>query len=115
MGGNNERAMGGNNERATTGTRSKGDVSSIRRNITAQHRYHSGNYRGPQGYSYHHYGYGDRLPDGYFGRDFWILDFGDYGLREPPYGYVWVRYGPDACLIDEDTGEIVEIVYDQFY
>ena len=29
-------------------------------------------------------------------------------LYAPPDGYVWVRYGPDAVLIDEDTGEIVQ-------
>ena len=113
--GNAGRVPSSNTERATTRTHSNVDVSSYRRNITAHHRYHFGNYRAPQGYSYHRYSYGDRLPGGYFGRDFWIVDFAGYGLREPPDGYVWVRYGSDAVLIDEYTGEIVEIVYDQFY
>jgi Ni/Co efflux regulator RcnB len=110
-----ERTPGGSAGGTTTGTHAKFDVSSRRKNITAHHRYHNGTYDAPQGYSYHRYSYGDRLPGGYFGRDFWILDFADYGLGAPPDGYVWVRYGPDAVLIDEDTGEIVEIVYNQFY
>ena len=34
---------------------------------------------------------------------------------DPPYGYVWVRYGDDALLVDVDTGEILRVVYGVFY
>jgi Ni/Co efflux regulator RcnB len=105
----------GRTERETTRTRTHVDVSSYHKNVTAERRYHFGDYNAPQGYSYHRYGYGDRLPDGYFGRSYWIVNFLNFGLTTPPDGYVWVRYGPDALLIDEDTGEIVQVVYDQFY
>ncbi len=91
------------------------NIGAYRRNITAQHHYHFGTYRAPRGYSYHRFSYGDRLPQEYFARDYWIVSFGDFGLMSPPDGYVWVRYGPDAVLIDEYTGEIVQIVYGQFY
>ncbi len=105
----------GNTERTTTRTRTKVDVSSYHKNVTAERKYHFGDYRAPQGYSYHRWSYGDRLPQEYFVRDFWIINFLNFGLMTPPDGYVWVRYGPDAVLIDEDTGEIVQVVYDVFY
>ena len=100
---------------ANRGARSHVDVSSYHRNVSAQHHYHFGNYNAPQGYAYHRYSYGDRLPQGYFDRDYWIVNDLNFGLMAPPDGYVWVRYGPDAVLVDKDTGEIVQIVYDQFY
>jgi len=53
------------------------------------------------GFQYRRWALGERLPGPYFARSFWIGDFGIYGLFAPPYGYVWVRYGPDAVLIDE--------------
>jgi Ni/Co efflux regulator RcnB len=37
-----------------------------------------------------------------------------FELPAPPPGCVWVRYGDDALLVDADTGEIVEVVYDLF-
>ncbi len=104
-----------NTTRAATRTHANVNVASFNRNITAQHRYRSGSYNGPQGYSYHRYAYGDDLPQQYYANNFWIADYVDFGLLSPPDGYVWVRYGPDAILIDEDTGEIVQVVYNQFY
>ena len=91
------------------------DITAYRRNVTAQHPYHFGDYRAPPGYAYHRYGFGDHLPQAYYVRDYWIVNFLNFGLVTPPDDYVWVRYGPDAILIDEDTGEIVQVVYDQFY
>lgn len=91
------------------------DIGSLRRNITAQHHYHNGDYRAPQGYAYRRWSYGDRLPSIYFARDYWLGDYENFGLMDPPYGYTWVRYGPDALLIDEDTGEVVQVVYGVFY
>jgi Ni/Co efflux regulator RcnB len=101
--------------RAMTKSHTHGDVTSYHKNITAERQYHYGNYNAPQGYAYHRYSYGDRLPEGYYAQNFWITSYLNFGLITPPDGYVWVRYGPDAVLIDEDTGEIVQIVYDQFY
>ncbi len=51
----------------------------------------------------------------YFVRDYWLDNYEDFGLMDPPDGYTWVRYGPDALLIDEDTGEVVQVVYGVFY
>ena len=36
-------------------------------------------------------------------------------LIAPPYGAIWVRVGDDALLIDQYTGEIIEVDYGVFY
>jgi Ni/Co efflux regulator RcnB len=66
------------------------------------------------GYHYRRWGYGDYLPAGWFVAQFWIDDYFDYDLPVPPYGYEWVRSGPDALLVDTYTGEVVEAVYGVF-
>ena len=88
-----------------------------RHNVTASHHFHyrGGNYRWPHGYHYQRWSFGMTLPSIFWGRDYWIDDYSDYGLAYPPPGCVWVRYGDDAILIDEYTGEILEVVYGQFY
>ena len=48
-------------------------------------------------------------------RDYFLLDYIAFGLFAPPPGYVWVRYGDDALLIDTYTGEIVQVRYNMFY
>jgi Ni/Co efflux regulator RcnB len=66
------------------------------------------------GYYAHHWRYGEYLPEGWFAPSFWIYDYNDYDLPVPPYGYEWVRYGPDAVLVDTYSGEVVETVYGVF-
>ncbi|HTT82947.1 MAG TPA: RcnB family protein [Rhizomicrobium sp.] len=90
-------------------------VARLRRNVTATRRFHAGIYHAPPGYHYRRWGYGQFLPAIYWGRDFWITDFLAFGLFAPPPGYIWVRYGPDALLIDEYTGEIIQVDYGVFY
>jgi Ni/Co efflux regulator RcnB len=85
------------------------------KNMRAQRRFRLGSYRAPHGYHYRRWAFGMFLPEIYFAQDYWISDYSDYDLDDPPDGYVWVRYGPDALLIDEDTGEIVEVEYGVFY
>jgi Ni/Co efflux regulator RcnB len=105
-----DRTMG---HRSTT--RVKVDVSAFHKNFDSPNHYHYGDYHGPAGYSYHRWGYGDNLPREYWAQNFWIGNFLNFGLMAPPDGYVWVRYGPDAVLIDEDTGEVVQVEYGVFY
>eukprot|EP01037_Dinobryon_pediforme_P014720 gene14720-14845_t len=52
---------------------------------------------------------GERLPY-LFLSDIYYIDFGPYGLPRPPYGYRWVRFGPDVLLVNVYTGEIVDVV-----
>jgi Ni/Co efflux regulator RcnB len=37
------------------------------------------------------------------------------GLSGPPYGYRWVRYGPDLLLVEVATGRIVDVIQGAFY
>ena len=91
------------------------DFSSMRRNMQAPKHFRSGSYNAPQGYQYRHWSYGERLPRGYFVRDYWIGDFMMFGLFAPPSDLVWVRVGDDALLIDRDSGEIIQVRYGVFY
>lgn len=91
------------------------NIQQYRRNFNAPRRYNVGVYRWRDGYSYRRYSYGQRLPRYFYPRNFWLVNFFAYGLFAPPPGYIWVRYGPDALLIDEYTGEIVQVRYNMFY
>ncbi|MEQ1754403.1 MAG: RcnB family protein [Micropepsaceae bacterium] len=86
-----------------------------RHNYRSVHRYQVERYRWSGGNSYRRYGYGERLPRYYFSQNFWLTNFILYELFAPPPGLIWVRYGPDALLIDEETGEIIQVRYDVFY
>lgn len=110
-GNNNRRTDNNNNNRRNW----QGKFN--RRNVTAQHhyRYRGNSWRWPNGYHYQRWTFGMTLPSLFWASDYWINDYSDYGLAYPPPGTVWVRYGDDAVLIDRDSGEILEVVYGQFY
>ena len=91
------------------------DINSLRRNIQAPQHFRSGNYRAPRGYQQRHWGYGERLPRGYFVRNYWINNYLTFGLFAPPTDLIWVRVGDDALLIDRYSGDIVQVRYDVFY
>ena len=86
-----------------------------RRNFNSPKRYRIGVYHGPRGYHYRRWSYGERLPSIYYARPFWLFNVIAYGLFTPPPGLIWVRYGDDALLIDQYTGEIVQVRYNVFY
>jgi hypothetical protein len=74
-------------------------------------------YYPPSGY---HYGYqrfsvGLTVGSMLYGSSYWIND--PYSYRLPPaYGpYRWVRYYNDALLVDLESGEVVDTVYDLFW
>jgi Ni/Co efflux regulator RcnB len=95
--------------------RDQAQFQQYRHNYTATRRFQVGIYRWNSGRSYRRYGYGESLPNYYYTRDYWLADFLMYGLFAPPPGLIWVRYGPDALLIDEETGEIYQVRYNIFY
>jgi len=37
------------------------------------------------------------------------------GLDGAPYGYRWVRYGPDLLMVELSTGRIADVIYGAFY
>jgi len=91
------------------------DWRSFQRNVQAPRRFRVAPYRWPGGYGYRRFVFGQYLPSIFFAQDYWLYDYGDYGLPYPPPGTVWVRYGPDALLVDQYTGEIIEAYYGVFY
>lgn len=72
-------------------------------------------WRYPSGYRYRRWTIGAVLPalfltSAYFYDDYWRM-----GLSGPPYGYRWVRYGPDLVLVETRTGHVADVIYGAFY
>ncbi|WP_421931890.1 RcnB family protein [Phenylobacterium sp.] len=53
---------------------------------------------------------GERLPSQYRGANYYVSDYGRYGLRQPPRGYRWVRADNDYVLAALATGLIVQVL-----
>lgn len=74
-------------------------------------------YYPPRGYNYGYqrFGIGITLGSILFSQNYWINDPWDYRLP-PAYGpYRWVRYYNDALLVDIDSGQVVDVIYDIFW
>ncbi len=71
-------------------------------------------YRYPSGWGYRSWRVGERLPF-LFLTSYYVIDAYAYDLPPAPYGYRWVRYGPDALLVNVYTGEVEDVVYGIFY
>lgn len=78
-------------------------------------RYRAPAYRPPSGWYARSWSYGQIIPRGWYGSQYRLMEWWDYGLPIPPLGYVWVRVGDDALLVDEYSGRIVQVVYDLFW
>jgi Ni/Co efflux regulator RcnB len=81
----------------------------------SQHRYRGPIYRPPSGFYDRSWVFGDIVPRGWYGFQYYIDDWWSYGLPVPPVGYEWTRIGDDAVLVDTFTGRIVQVVYDLFW
>jgi Ni/Co efflux regulator RcnB len=84
------------------------------RNYNAARRYHWTPYQRPNGWIYRRWTFGQILPSLFWGRNYWVDRYMDYGLMDPPYGYVWVRYGDDALLVNVENGRILRVVYNLY-
>ena len=71
-------------------------------------------FRYPRGWGYRAWRRGEFLPRLFIAAPYFI-DFAYLGLPRTPPGTRWVRYGPDALLIDVYDGRIVDVIYDAFY
>ncbi|MGH7022351.1 MAG: RcnB family protein [Caulobacteraceae bacterium] len=78
-------------------------------------RYRGGAFRYPPGFAYRRWSRGQFLPFALLGAAYYINNYAMMGLEPPPFGYRWVRYGPDALLVDVTTREVVGVVYNVFY
>lgn len=54
------------------------------------------------------------LPEFYRTPERYIVDYQLFGLEVPPVGCEWVRYGPDALLVNIKDGLILQTVQDLF-
>jgi Ni/Co efflux regulator RcnB len=90
------------------------DRNVYQRNVTAPRSYHWQSYNRPSGWYYQRWVYGQIFPRIFWGRDYWLNDYWMFDLPIPPYGYVWVRYGDDAVLINRRTGEVLQVEYGLF-
>jgi Ni/Co efflux regulator RcnB len=71
-------------------------------------------FRYPRGWAYRRWYRGDVLPSLFIAAPF-FFDYGYLGLPPPPPGTRWVRYGPDALLVNVYSGRVVDSIYDAFY
>jgi len=67
----------------------------------------------PAGWRYRHWVPGAFLPAVFIAEPYFI-DYAWIGLPLPPPGHAWVRYGPDALLVNIFDGRIVDVAYDAF-
>lgn len=81
----------------------------------ADRRFRGPAYRPPIGFYDRSWVFGDVVPRGWYGSQYYIDDWWSYGLPVPPVGYEWTRIGDDAVLVDTFTGRIVQVVYDLFW
>lgn len=78
-------------------------------------RFHVSPYRFPRGFRYRAYRQGEFFPRGLLIAPYFLDDYSAFYLSAPPGpDYRWVRYGPDALLVDVDTGEVVDEAYGVF-
>lgn len=78
-------------------------------------RYHSpSRYYYPRGHSRLSWSIGFRLPSAFYGPSYYV-DYRPYGLAAPPYGFRWIRADGDVLLVDLQTGEVVDVIYDFYY
>jgi len=90
------------------------DRGTYQRNTTASRHFHWQSYNQPSGYYYRRWTFGQVLPSIFWAQDYWLTDYWMFDLPVPPYGYVWVRYNDDALLVNNQTGEVLQVVYGLF-
>jgi len=88
----------------------------IRKAVRAPRRFRAARpWIAPRGFVFRRFHLGERVPSVLLAPIYFLMDYSLYGLEPPPPGYVWVRDGTDAVLVDRYTGEVVQVEYDVFY
>jgi hypothetical protein len=59
---------------------------------------------------FHRWGYGEYLPRALLAPAAYVVDYASYELGAPPADCEWVRNGPDALLVNLDTGMVIQVV-----
>ena len=81
----------------------------------AYNRFHWRPYIPPHGWYPQQWQFGMYLPYLFWTRNYWITNYWSFGLPQPPYGYIWVREGNNALLVNEQDGYILQVIYNIFY
>ncbi len=84
-------------------------------NRTSNQRYHYQTYQRPHGWYAQRWTYGQILPRLFWSQNYWLTGYYNFGLIDPPYGYVWVQNGTDALLVDVQNGQILSVQYSVFF
>jgi Ni/Co efflux regulator RcnB len=71
-------------------------------------------YYPPHGYLVRRWHDGDRLPDAYRGRQYYV-DYQRYHLNAPPRGYQYIRVNNDVVLTAITTGVIMSVISGMYY
>ncbi|MEI9988413.1 MAG: RcnB family protein [Rhizomicrobium sp.] len=90
------------------------DRGTYQRNVTASRHFHWQTYTQPSGWYYRRWVFGQVFPKIFWAQNYWLTDYWMFDLPVPPYGYVWVRYGDDAVLVNKQTGVVLQVVYGLF-
>lgn len=78
-------------------------------------RFRLGVYRYPAGWHYRRWGIGQFLPMLFLSPLYYFNDWAMMGIAPPPFGYRWVRFGPDLLLVQIGSGYIATVIYNVFY
>ncbi|HEY7899948.1 MAG TPA: RcnB family protein [Caulobacteraceae bacterium] len=78
-------------------------------------RWHGGRWTWPSGYHYRRWTVGGILPALFLAQTYYFADYAQLGFEAPPWGYQWVRYGPDLLLVNIRSGQIMDVEYGVFY
>lgn len=87
----------------------------VRKAVRAPRRFRAPRWIAPRGFTYRRFVLGERVPTALLAATYFLTGYAMYGLDTPPPGYVWVRDGTDAVLVNRYTGEVVQVQYDVFY
>jgi Ni/Co efflux regulator RcnB len=90
------------------------DRGAYQHNFQAARTYRIGPYQRPAGWVARRWSYGQYLPRAFWASQYIIADYWLFALEVPPGGYEWVRYGPDAILVNVVTGQILQVEYGVF-
>jgi Ni/Co efflux regulator RcnB len=105
---------GGVDKTTTTTTTGNDGYTQYRRTTTATKHYDAAAFVAPSGYTYKRFSVGERVPSMLIGSGP-MADYHSYALQAPPAtGLTWIRNGRDALLIDQSTGEVVQVDYGLF-
>ena len=107
-----QNVYGGGYGRGGPGFRGPGQFSYRGRTFSS---FRAAPFQYPPGFGYRRWYVGAYLPGLFLGQSYFIGDWDDYDLGPPPPGEHWVRYGPDALLVNNYTGEVDDVVYGVFY